>query len=43
VGAIYKERLEMGSGAMTYIPDFIDIGSCIEMLMVVTYRKKDAE
>jgi hypothetical protein len=28
-----KYAAEMNSGAMTYIPNFIKIGSCIEKLM----------
>jgi hypothetical protein len=28
-----KDAVEIGSGAMIYIPNFIEIGSCIQKMM----------
>jgi hypothetical protein len=33
MGGIYEVAVEMGSGAMIYIPSFINIGSEIQKLM----------
>jgi hypothetical protein len=39
IGAIMNHIVEMGSGAMTYIPSFIQIGSAIQTLIgEYTYR-----
>jgi hypothetical protein len=33
MGGIYEVAVEIGSGAVTYIPSFIKIGSSIQKLM----------
>jgi hypothetical protein len=38
VGGIYKYAVEMGSGAMIYIPSFIKIGSVIQKLIAEIRR-----
>jgi hypothetical protein len=37
-----KYAVEMGSGAMIYVPSFIKIGSGIKTLMGVCYRHTDS-
>jgi hypothetical protein len=37
-----KYAVEMGSGAMVYIPNFIKIGSGIKMLMGGIHRHTDS-
>jgi hypothetical protein len=37
-----KYAIEMGSGAMIYIPSFIKIGSCIQKLMGGIHRHTDS-
>jgi hypothetical protein len=41
-GGIYEIHVEMGSGAMTYIPSFIKIGSGIQKLIKVIHRHIDS-
>jgi hypothetical protein len=38
-----KHAVEMGSGAMIYIPRFIKIGSGIQMLTMGIYRHIETE
>jgi hypothetical protein len=37
-----KYAVQMGSGDMTYIPDFIKIGSCIQKLTGRIHRHADS-
>jgi hypothetical protein len=37
-----KYAVEMGSGAMTYIPSFLKTGSAIEKLIGVRYRHTES-
>jgi hypothetical protein len=37
-----KYAVEMGTGAMIYIPSFIKIGSCIQKLMGWIHRHTDS-
>jgi hypothetical protein len=39
MGRIMKYTVEMGSGAIIYIPSFIKIGSAIQNLRAVIYRQ----
>jgi hypothetical protein len=41
MGGIYEVDLEMGSGAMTYIPSFIKIDSGIQKLIGGIHRHTD--
>jgi hypothetical protein len=38
-----KYAVEMGLGAMTYVPNFMNIGSGIQTLLVGLHRQRHAE
>jgi hypothetical protein len=42
MGWIYEVAVEMGSGAMTYVPSFIKIGSGIQKLIEGIHRHTDS-